>query len=498
MPGSAFLSRHRSLKLLVLVILVVVWIVSLESYLSSSIRHVPLLSQIPRNTIEFNWTGRDDNPLTWTESSPPSTRFLAYLPHSGFHNQRIELENAIILSLLLNRTLVLPLARLGSHPLPYKPFDELFEHFGRSDKSWLSHCCTADTSANSTIKECRKYERYTHLSWQDLIDLHFVKETLGVNIIERWDFRNSWFKDVLGLNSNDIYWVKDSSAYEFRFHDGDTTSRSRGKYQTLVDIFSDLDKASHHHKLLHLGTLFGTSRLSLSLPANKKLRKNVRATVRYKNRLLESFAGRIVKELGGSNAFFGVHLRVGDGLFLERAMENAKLMRAIIWTRFYNLPQSELARANGTENVEDLIAVFNGHFPVLPIQKSPGRPITCPHSRLALENQPKLWRSLQNPLFIATDARDPHIHPALEPFRAIFPCILFLSDFGTVLEGLQAFRNPLDNSPLERFLLPFVDAMVVSQAAAIVGTPESTFSRYIEEVLWPLNHGRDIGSKNAK
>ncbi|KAG8819145.1 hypothetical protein FRC17_010591, partial [Serendipita sp. 399] len=450
------------------------------------------------NTIEFNWTSRDDNPLTLKESFPPSTRFLAYLPHSGFHNQRIELENAIVLSLLLNRTLVLPLARLGSHPLPYKPFDELFKQFGRSDKSWLSHCRTADTSANSMVKECRKYERYTHLSWQDLIDLHLVKETLGVNVIERWDFRNSWLKDALGLGSNDIYWVKDSSAYEFRFHDGDTTGRSRGKYQTFVDIFSDLDKASYHHKLLHLGTLFGTSRLSLSLPANKKLRQSVRATMRYKNRLLELFAARIVQQLGGSNAFFGVHLRVGDGLFLERAVENAKLLRTTIWAHFYNLPQNELSRANGTENVEDLIAVFAGHLSVLPIQKSPGRPITCPHSRLALENQPGHWRSLQTPLFIATDARDPHVHPALESFRATFPCIFFLSDFRTMLEDLRAFPNPLDDSPLERFLLPFVDAMVVSQAAAVVGTPESTFSRYIEEVLWPLNHDLDIGSNNAK
>lgn len=43
----------------------------------------------------------------------PSTKFLSYVPHSGFHNQRIELENALTLSRLLNRTLLISNFRLG-------------------------------------------------------------------------------------------------------------------------------------------------------------------------------------------------------------------------------------------------------------------------------------------------------------------------------------------------------------------------------------------------
>lgn len=31
-------------------------------------------------------------------------KFLGFLPHSGFHNQRIGLENAMMLGYLLNRT----------------------------------------------------------------------------------------------------------------------------------------------------------------------------------------------------------------------------------------------------------------------------------------------------------------------------------------------------------------------------------------------------------
>jgi len=38
----------------------------------------------------------------------PDGKFLSYLPHSGFHNQRIALENALVLARLLNRTLLVP------------------------------------------------------------------------------------------------------------------------------------------------------------------------------------------------------------------------------------------------------------------------------------------------------------------------------------------------------------------------------------------------------
>lgn len=37
--------------------------------------------------------------------SDPSERYLGYLPHSGFHNQRVQLQNAMVLAVEMNRTL---------------------------------------------------------------------------------------------------------------------------------------------------------------------------------------------------------------------------------------------------------------------------------------------------------------------------------------------------------------------------------------------------------
>src|SRR5690242_15261885 len=55
----------------------------------------------------------------------PEEKFLAYFSHSGYHNQRIALENALLLAKLLNRTLLLPPAVLG-RPLPWASFDIMY------------------------------------------------------------------------------------------------------------------------------------------------------------------------------------------------------------------------------------------------------------------------------------------------------------------------------------------------------------------------------------
>lgn len=63
-------------------------------------------------------------------------KYLTYLPHSGFHNQRIEMENALLLSYILNRTLLLPKANLGNS-IPWDVFDNLNITIYKQDVSML-------------------------------------------------------------------------------------------------------------------------------------------------------------------------------------------------------------------------------------------------------------------------------------------------------------------------------------------------------------------------
>ncbi|KAF9580209.1 hypothetical protein BGW38_003244, partial [Lunasporangiospora selenospora] len=69
----------------------------------------------------------------------PSTKFLTFLPHSGFHNQRSELENALLLARLLNRTLIMPKVYLGP-PMPWLTFPQLHSRLLYQTKIGLEHC----------------------------------------------------------------------------------------------------------------------------------------------------------------------------------------------------------------------------------------------------------------------------------------------------------------------------------------------------------------------
>ncbi|GAA6031906.1 hypothetical protein JCM8097_003329 [Rhodosporidiobolus ruineniae] len=53
------------------------------------------------------------SPAAKEDEQDDEERFLGYLPHSGFHNQRSALANALFLGLLLNRTVLLPPAWIG-------------------------------------------------------------------------------------------------------------------------------------------------------------------------------------------------------------------------------------------------------------------------------------------------------------------------------------------------------------------------------------------------
>ncbi|KAF9973165.1 hypothetical protein BGZ65_009413, partial [Modicella reniformis] len=75
----------------------------------------------------------------WNIDLDPSTKYLTFLPHSGFHNQRTELENALLLARLLNRTLIIPKVYLGP-PMPWMTFRRLHERLLYQTKTGLEHC----------------------------------------------------------------------------------------------------------------------------------------------------------------------------------------------------------------------------------------------------------------------------------------------------------------------------------------------------------------------
>lgn len=439
-------------------------------------------------------------------SAEPTDLYLTYLPHSGFHNQRISLENALVLAVLLNRTLIIPPVRLSSNPIPYLPTRKLVSVIESSNDPALNPCPSGeDIDSILDTASCNPYHDFIHLSWRHLMPIdHLLNRT---SFVERDDVRQTWFKTALNIHSDDIYWVKDKYPYEFNFYDKSTGVLATSKYSRHIHL-GDLLNQTQKYRLLHFGTLFGSGRLRLSDMSNAELQTTIREAMVLSNPLLERLSNQVTRQLGGKDSYYALHLRLGDGVFAENAIANVQAILATALIGLFGATDKSLH----TKLPSDI--PFSSHFddrsPLLQVHRlentrTPvGEAQACsrhPNGR----NNPFLQ---ELPLYIATDT-DPR-HPAFKPFFRTFPCIYFLSSFKDAMETLKQVRTAFGTGNLGPYLIPLLDALVVGNSAGMIGTPNSTFrymrylclctvltssnlsSGYISGILWPVLHGLPV------
>ena len=436
-------------------------------------------------------------------------RFLAYLPHSGFHNQRIALENALVLSRLLNRTLLVPPARLGM-PLPHYSYRVLQDMLVNSSKPALKHCKRFVRQPETSPPECLDYFDYTDVSWDTIVNFSELEQKQKLSY--RWDFSDEWLQDSLDLDEDDIYILEDTERDMYGFQDFiSLTGTKTRKYQRMIHLST---LALHSERLLHVGSLFGTSRLHLRMADNLALRTDIRAQMAHIRPFFGDIATKITTKLGPS--YIGAHIRLGDGFFEELADET---VRTVWWTVVcdilgYDISEAAtMERAFGFSNttapperpldVDTLSTSFfletgSSSFSGFGVEDDHASRLPIPHAHCFGQphTDPRLFR-LNTPLFVATDAPDPRTDVRLALLLSSFPCTFFLSDpsFATSLAPLDRLRNPLDGLRLRPFLEPIVDAMVVAHGDRVVGTEGSTFSHFVQDVLWRVYRGLDVVSK---
>ncbi|RDX41784.1 hypothetical protein OH76DRAFT_1363898 [Lentinus brumalis] len=442
-------------------------------------------------------------PITATQLSWPDQLqgYIAYLPHSGYHNQRIALENALVLARVLNRTLLLPPVRLGI-PLTYVPFDELYEAFANSTKTGLEYCSQTVSYQADLPPECDDYMDYTHVSWDTLVDLPSIRAEQP--ILDGWNFTDAWLHDVLDISaaSGDVFYLKDTTRNQYAFQDFSAPDPTARKFSESIHLAM---LARRPERLIQLGTLFGSARLHLRVEANLLLRKHIRERMAFTHPYLVHAASAIRTALGG--AYLGAHLRVADKVFEWSAPVNVrhawwKLMHGVLGFTDDEILDMEEEFFPDEDALEppvievDIPAMRSPHppLPPLPADASPASGLSC---RGSLHLAPALQK-LNAPLFIATDARHPSLSPLLWRFIRTFPCSFFLDDFPEPTRSLGALRSEADGVPLGRFLMPFVDAMVVGQAWQVVGTEQSTFSTFVTDVLWRTYHGFEIVQRGSR
>jgi len=420
-------------------------------------------------------------------------KFLSYLPHSGFHNQRIAFENALVLARILNRTLLVPPIRLSHTPLHYDKYNRL-RQFLAAGKNKL-HYCTEMAGDMSTLPECLEYLDWTNISWDWLVDLSSIKAEQ--RLLQRWNMTDAWIHEQLQISDSDIVTLRDTDLYQYRFVDSTSVSHANLKYTQLVHIPT---LALSSKRLLQIGTLFGSSRLRLRRAENVRIREGIRRSMAFTEPTLVNAADAIARALGG--AYLGAHIRIGDGSFKSNRDANARLVWWKLVHKVLNLSVEDTLdlekRLRGNRSsmfsrppqIEDDYAARRvPHPPLAPLPDiaSP-LDVSC---RGIKHTSPRL-RPLNTPVFISTDAMDPLGDVTISLFLRTFPCTFFLSDFPSETAPLTKMRNGEDGVDLKSFLVPFLDAMVVGKAWAVVGTEGSTFSRFVHDILWRTYHGWDI------
>lgn len=489
----------------------------------------------------------------WPASSSPATRpaaderFLAYSPHSGYHNQRISLENALTLAFILGRTLLLPPVWLG-HAIPYLQFDKLQRRLQMATKEGLDRCKESGEggSEDPIPRECTGYFDWTLVHWDFLVDLAEARRL--VNTRDRWNHTEAWLDEELGLRpaqaekkvdwsgSPDTFYLKDLTMYQFRLYDSLEDEEPLAKFDTRIDI-PRLAEDSASYTLLHVGTLFGTSRLHVRDEANFNARSAFRNSMTFRNPLIDEITDEIRDRLGGATNYYGLHLRVGDGIFQKNAPTNmAGVWEALCRTKM-KLDEAvcdEVGRVSAKRSIsessppkkaprsvpdDDYVAqsAINSssspnlarransrpqregayhHAPLPPI------PPIRTRSQSPLDDSLTCRRPLHTathllpfnaPLFIATDSKNPTADRNLAVFFDAFPCTFILADFSstsatnskvvTGLTPLAGLRNSEDKVPLAQFLYPQLDAQIAAYGRALVGTPQSTYSRFAADVL---------------
>ncbi|GAA5971455.1 hypothetical protein JCM11641_008358 [Rhodosporidiobolus odoratus] len=466
----------------------------------------------------------------------PSERFLAYSPHSGYHNQRISLENAFTLAFLTKRTLLLPPIWFG-HAIPYISFEKLQRRLEMASKEGFEHCIAyGDGSAADPIpRECDGYWDWTAVDWSFLVDLSEAEKL--VPIIRRDNLSIEWMGETLGLHpadkrgrGGDTYHLKDDTMYQYRFYDSLDDDEPLLKWGNRLDMAA-FKEETDPYKLLHVGTLFGTSRLRTTLEENFDARSAFRKSMVFRTEIVDDITQQVRDLLGGEGRYYGLHLRVGDGVFQKEAKENMrgvweklcvdkmKLSQEVCdevrekserkSLRRRDEPSLLLSSAQpdptpsasthlaerGNSRPQREGAFHHAPLPPLPLIRTlADSPLSASlPCRASLHTNPSLL-PFNAPLFIATDSPLPSSHPHLRAFFDAFPCTFVLSDFSHLpaLGRMNRMRNQEDKTPLAGFLYPQLDAQIAAWGRGFVGTPQSTYSRFAADVLHQVYHGWEI------
>ncbi|KAI9233733.1 MAG: hypothetical protein BYD32DRAFT_373043 [Podila humilis] len=477
---------------------------------------------------------QEHNPfLTMFPPRPPmdQERFLAYIPHSGFHNQLITLENALRLAAMLNRTLLLPPLHMSHkrQALVWKVPPVLFQQWADRNRTNVGYCrdhnpllLPAPTrkqlrgmteQQRRELAECTFYHQWTMAPWTYFYDIPKILtgvigiggQTEPIRVFSRPNMSLTWLEEHLQVKdpSTEIYYFNDTNRYEYRIADdsetdtNDTVSGWSGRYSHTIPLSSLLTRPE---RILHFGSLFATDRVEARSPKHRALKSYISHNMDLWNQdILDAtkLAEQQIEEWRittkrSAPGFLGAHLRTADGIF-ERLIPT-NLGRIIAWLQeMTNLDQKMV----NNEKRHSILRKRQDPLAKMLQSNKYTRPTMNRKSMVKREDPSEaptfLERCIDAPaesplVFLSTDVHRPRQDPALTELLDQFPCTMFLSDFEASLQVLEKIQNPFDGVYMLPYMIALMDANLAAKGRHFKGTERSTFSAYIMNHLWPSYH----------
>lgn len=409
-------------------------------------------------------------------TSEKEEKFITFLPHSGLHNQRLGLINAMVLAKKLDRTLILPTINVGKaiswSPTPWAEFR-------------LNECPSIKQRGNS---RCSDFKRYVPISVETIFDLSGA-HSVGIRTVQRLDMSPSYFNKVYNAQEQDIYSIEDTDRYSYRIYDSKDNRDSIRSFRYRIEMD---DLKQRDEKIILFGSLHYTLRLALQDPKMVWLIKFLREETSISHPTVIKQALSVLPLLGGPGNFVGVHLRQGDGIFKKSMDETLNTLK-------YTLEQSTLSPALSTMDQQQLMAA-SVMTRLITLEEEDKISMlkqineANPDSILPLLNKcVQLQNDDNHPrlrlIFMATDTRQPRT--TLKDLYDEFPCIFTLSDFPGVIESTLTMSPMLTGnkdideeairlgSSISSLFIPMIDAEIASHGSSFIGTRKSTFSSYI-------------------
>ncbi|EPB90222.1 hypothetical protein HMPREF1544_02907 [Mucor circinelloides 1006PhL] len=382
-----------------------------------------------------------------TQDSP---KYMTYLPHSGLHNQRISLINAMIIAHALNRTLLMPELNIGSATF-WADSNELAKQ--------LELCPTyikQNKKEASRRLRCHVYRKYKPLPVDSIFDLSSA-HALDIHTEQRSDMSRDYIHRHASAHqlNETVYSVQDPFRYSYQIHDHDP-DLYEFDHQDMNDKYLEHitlnELRARPETYLEFGSLFGTSRLQLYEPEMIWLREYLHRTTGLNHPEIKHSSQKIIQALG--SRYTSVHLRQGDGIFQKMATETIAQVESAL--------SSNLTMGHNNSNY---------------INEQVMRRLKSTKSVQERLKQCQSAQHLQDPqvemIYLATDASNPQ-----QEFPQMFnryPCLFTLSDFYNAKVLLQRKRH----DKMDSLLPPMIDAEIASHANLFIGTPKSTYSAYV-------------------